>query len=202
MTLDKVSSILASYIARELSLNREKEEVIAYSIENMLLNILGPIVIIIIGIIFNVTFLVIMAALAGGFLRRLSGGAHLSNPFICIFSGAIAYGLIGIMAHQISSSVPIGFHAYIYIIALATSLIIVFLYAPVDSIAKPIHSPIFRKKLKLGSCLFIITLLLLVFFINTGVVLVPVALGVLFQSLTLLPFFNKEVDNYEKVDFS
>lgn len=76
MSYSRFSTSIAEYISDEIKLDHEKQLVIAYSIENLMLSIAGFILIILVGAIFGAALPAGITALSGGFLRRLSGGAH------------------------------------------------------------------------------------------------------------------------------
>jgi len=122
-------------------------------------------------------------------LRRLSGGAHFNAPLKCLVLGAVIYSLIGIIAaklvmYELTNQIMLSF-------ILLVSLLLVFILAPVDSAAKPIHSRGFRIILKSSSIGFVVLSLIFISVINNPLVSVSAVLGVFYQSITLLPVFNK-----------
>ena len=76
-------------------------------------------------------------------------------------------------------------------ILLISFLLVAFL-APVDSEAKPIHSSSLKFKLKISSMVFIIVSYLIIHFVDSPVLSVSAILGVSYQSITLLPIFNRK----------
>lgn len=189
MDLAEISQKIANKITLDLDYNEDNKEIVAYAIETGLLNILGISLIILLGLLFNALWSAVLAALFGGTLRRLSGGAHFNTPQKCLLFGAIAYSAVGLLAKKLAL---VGFTSFYFTtIVLLFSLILVFNLAPVDSEAKPIHSQSLRKKLKFSSVAFIIATFIAINTVNNSLFITSAALGIFSQSITLLPIFNK-----------
>lgn len=189
MSYSRFSTGIARGICRETKLGSEQEEIIAYAIENLMLGIGGFILVFIIGGLFHAVIPAFTAAVAGGLLRRFSGGAHSSTPQRCLVFGAITYGIVGVLAKYLS--VYLEGYKFILFTCLLVSLIVVSLYAPVDCKAKPIRSADLRRKLKVGSVFCVVMMLVIVSFVHSISVTTAIALGALYQSITLLPVFNQ-----------
>lgn len=189
MSYSKFSTLIAEYISHEVKLDEEKKIVIAYAIENLVLSVAGFLLIIFVGALFGAALPAAITAISGGLLRRLSGGAHAGTPMKCLIYSSLGYGLLAAAAYHLSKFIVIN-DIYL-IVALLFSLMVVASYAPVDCPAKRIISPILRKRLKAGSICFVLGVLVLVLVLDTAEIGVFLALGVLVQSITLFPFFNK-----------
>lgn len=189
MIYAKISQVISNVIAKELNYDEEKKEIIAYSIEYLILQILGFVPIIFLGYIFNVLAAALTAAIFGGVLRKFSGGAHFNSPNICLLFGAIVYTAIGKIAVEINK-MP-GFNFNFILILLIFSLLIVYRLAPVDSPAKPIHSKDFKRRLKLLSVVVVFISFILILIIDNQIFKISSALGIIYQTTTLLPLFNR-----------
>jgi len=188
--LSKISQSLSDIITKELDFDEEKKEVITYSIEYLFLQLFGFITIIIVAFFFGVIKTALIASVFGAVLRKFSGGAHFSSSIMCLSFGAFVYTAIGKIAVTINNFPNFNFN-YIFIF-LILSLVIVYRLAPVDSPAKPIHSQDFKNRLKLASLIFVILTIILIFLINSETFQISAALGVIYQTATLLPVFNKK----------
>lgn len=189
MLFSLISEKTALYISQEINLDEEKKEIVAYAIETMLLSVVGFILIVTVGALFGAAFPAAVAAISGGLLRKLSGGAHFNTPYKCLIFGAVVYGLLGFIV-----KVYIASHGYsigVNLLLLIFSLLVVCIFAPVDSEAKPIHSADLRKKLKVFSIIFILLIFTLTLIIENLVIVQALILGVVYQAITLLPVFNK-----------
>ena len=187
---EKISNKLTEVITNELDFNEDKREIIAYAIETALLFLLGSFLIILLGYAFNALLPTVFAAIIGGLLRRVSGGAHFNTPRKCLIFGSIIYSFIGVSAKKL---VDYDFtNKYILIFILLVSLFIVAFLAPVDSVAKPIHSSSLKVKLKTSAIVLVTVSIVFVSLTHNTLLSVSAVLGVVYQSLTLLPIFNKK----------
>ena len=187
---ENISNKLTEVITNELDYNEDKKEIIAYAIETTLLFVLGSFLIILLGYAFNALIQAVIAATFGGLLRRVSGGAHFKTPLKCLIIGSIIYSSIGVFAKKLLDYNLI--NQYILYLFLLVSFLLVAFLAPADSEAKPIHSSSLKFKLKISSMVFIIVSYLIIHFVDNPVLSVSAVLGVSYQSLTLLPIFNRK----------
>ena len=187
---ENISNKLTEVITNELDYNEDKKEIIVYAIETSLLFILGSFLIMLLGYALNALIPALVAAIFGGLLRRVSGGAHFNTPLRCLTMGSISYALIGVLTKKLVNY-DLTNQPILIIILLVSFLLIAFL-APVDSESKPIHSSSLKVKLKISSMLFVIVSFLIISFIDNKLVSVSAVLGVFYQSITLLPIFNRK----------
>lgn len=189
INLDEVSNNLADIITRDLDFDEEKKEVIIYAIETSLLTILGTLLLILFALIAGVLKGALIAAVFGVLLRRLSGGAHFNTPTKCLVFGAIVYSILGVLAQKLVEY-QLASDLFLWV-SLGLSLGIVSALAPVDSENKPIHSSKLKRTLhRLSVGFVLITIVISIISSNTPFN-VSMCLGVLYQSLTLLPIFNR-----------
>ena len=151
---ENISNRLTEVITNELNYSEDKKEIIAYAIETALLFILGLFLIMLLGYALNALMAAIYAAIFGGLLRRVSGGAHFNTPLRCLVFGSIIYSLIGVLATKLV--VYDLTNKYVLICVLFVSFFGVAFLAPVDSEAKPIHSNSLKVKLKISSMVLVI----------------------------------------------
>jgi accessory gene regulator B len=188
MNLSEISQRISDSLTQELECSEEKKEIVAYGIETALLTVLGFLAIVVLAFFLQAVVPAIIAALSGGLLRRLSGGAHFDTPFKCLTFGAVIYAFIGVAAKEV-----VKYELYSTTLALGIlllSLIITAILAPVDCEAKPIHSQTLRRNLKIASVSYIILTMAVIIFNNNIVVNTSAVLGVFYQTMTLLPVFN------------
>lgn len=186
---ENISHKLTNLITNELDYEETKKEIIAYSIETSLLAVMGWFFLVLIGYALNVLVPTVLAASFGSLLRKVSGGAHLNDPIRCMAFGTFMYCAIGLIANRL---VNYAYNPVYSVIILIVSLGLVSFLAPVDSESKPIHSQTLRIKLKVASMVFVLVTLLIVAFSNHNSLSISAALGIAYQSITLLPIFNKK----------
>ncbi|MEL7565029.1 MAG: accessory gene regulator AgrB [Dehalobacterium sp.] len=190
MSYSKISLNVAKYISHETECDNEKQQVIAYAVEGLLLTIGGFVLIVFVGAVFGAAFPAAVTAFAGGSLRRFSGGVHAETPLKCMLFSSLGYGLAASAGNYLSKLVVID-NTYL-ILTLVFCLLLVAYYAPVDCPAKPIHSTVLRKRLKIGSICFVVLIIALVIILDSASIKLALILGVFLQSLTLLPLFNNQ----------
>ncbi|GAB6152104.1 accessory gene regulator B family protein [Desulfosporosinus burensis] len=186
---ENISNKLTEVITNELNYNDDKKAIIAYAIETALLFVLGSFLLIFLGYSFNALMPTVIAAIFGGLLRRVSGGAHFNTPLKCLAFGSIVYSSIGVFAKKLVDYDLTNKHVLFF--ALFISFLLVVSLAPVDSESKPIHSSNFKYRLKIFSVLFLIVSFLVVAFTDNKLISVSAVIGVFYQSITLLPIFNR-----------
>ncbi|HBW35111.1 accessory gene regulator ArgB-like protein [Desulfosporosinus sp. BICA1-9] len=186
---ENISNKLTEVITNELNYNEDKKVIIAYAIETALLFVLGSFFLMILGYYFNALMPTVIAAIFGGLLRKVSGGAHFDSPVKCLAFGTIVYSSIGVFVKKyVEYDLT---NEYVLFFVLFISLLLVAFLAPVDSESKPIHSSSLKFKLKISSIVFVIISFIVISFVDNKLVSVSVVLGVVYQSLTLLPIFNR-----------
>ncbi|OLN28678.1 accessory gene regulator ArgB-like protein [Desulfosporosinus metallidurans] len=186
---ENISNKLTEVITDELDYSEDKKEIIAYAIETVILFLLGSLLIIVLGYMFNALMPAVFATVFGVSLRKVSGGAHFNTPLKCLAFGSIIYSIIGVLAKKL---VDFDFaNQYIMIFILVVSFLLVAFLAPVDSEAKPIHSSSLILKLKISSIAFVIVSFFVISFVDNKLLNVSAVLGVSYQSITLLPIFNR-----------
>jgi len=190
MSLSQISKRISDSITEELDYSEDKKAVVAYGIESVFLTIIGYCAIIFIAYLFNVLAPTAMAAIFGGLLRKVSGGAHFNTPFKCLAFGAVIYTLLGFVAKEIIRYNL--YNIYVNLVVLVFCLIIVAYLAPVDCKAKPINSQNLRRNLKIISIGFIVIALLVMLISHNQLINTGAVLGIGYQTMTLLPVFNKE----------
>jgi len=194
-SIEKLCKAIANKIALELNLDNDKREVIAYGAFAILHMLLSIILVIIFGALFNVLVEALIISLTISILRKYSGGVHASTPGICAAIGTIVCIGLALGAVIVSSMASLNLLLILGCIVFIWSYHIIYKFAPVDSLAKPIKKTEKRKRMKKGS-IFILSFYLIIEIINivvyvvTGnknfiVYLICIYLGVIWQVFTL-----------------
>jgi accessory gene regulator B len=136
INLSEISQRLSDTITEELNYSEDQKEIVAYGIESVFLTVLGFLAILFVAFFLNVLFPAAIAAIFGGLLRKVSGGAHFGTPFKCLVFGAVVYSLLGVIAKEIIRYDL--YSIYTVLMVLVFSLVLVRVYAPVDCESKPI----------------------------------------------------------------
>ncbi|NLI91582.1 MAG: accessory gene regulator B family protein [Peptococcaceae bacterium] len=190
MNLSEISQRLSDTITEELDYSDEKKEIVAFGLESLFLSIVGFFAILLVAFFFDALIPTAISAVFGGLLRKVSGGAHMNTPLKCLTFGAVIYSTLGVITQKLIQHNLYNFH--IAFILLFMSLLIVAFLAPVDCEAKPIISQKLKKNLKIISVGFVTFAIAVIFFCNNQLLNTSVVLGIGYQTLTLLPVFNKK----------
>ena len=162
--VEKLCKRLSSFISKELDLEKDKEAVVNYGIFSLIQIFISIGLVIVFGLIFGVLIEALIASFTGSLLRKSSGGVHADSPGKCTAIGTVMCVGIGLISKKIDISISL--MILIEICIFIWSYIIIFKYAPIDSLAKPIKKEEKRMKLKKAS-IVILTIYLIIITLNT-----------------------------------
>lgn len=161
--MENMCKDISGFIAEELGLNEEKKSVINYGLFAIIQILFSILLVIILGIIFNVLIEGLIILFTISCLRQSSGGVHASSPGICTFIGTVlSVGMGLVIKNSHITLIPV---LIIGCVIFIWSYYILYKLAPVDSIAKPIRKLETRKRLKKSSIL-ILTVYLVIAIVN------------------------------------
>lgn len=162
--VEKLCKRLSSFISKELDLEKDKEAVVNYGIFSLIQIFISIGLVIVFGLIFGVLIEALIASFTGSLLRKSSGGVHADSPGKCTAIGTVMCVGIGLISKKIDISISL--MILIEICIFIWSYIIIFKYAPIDSLAKPIKKEEKRMKLKKAS-IVILTIYLIIITLKT-----------------------------------
>ena len=162
--VEKLCKRLSSFISKELDLEKDKEAVVNYGIFSLIQIFISIGLVIVFGLIFGVLIEALIASFTGSLLRKSSGGVHADSPGKCTAIGTVMCVGIGLISKKIDISISL--MILIEICIFIWSYIIIFKYAPIDSLAKPIKKEEKGMKLKKAS-IVILTIYLIIITLNT-----------------------------------
>lgn len=189
----KLSEYISDAFLKSDSINTSQYENSIFGLEVIFISIFQMTGLILTGIVLNKLDMLIFFFLPFMILRTSAGGMHASSALKCFVYSVASFLIALLLEHAFNS-----FKYFIYI-NLFVSFILIFLYAPQDSINKPFkHNE--KQKFRRRSLLISIILITLIIFIyrfkqyhNFSTL---ASLGILFESVTLLPVLNR----HEKTD--
>ncbi|WP_297421316.1 accessory gene regulator ArgB-like protein [Clostridium sp.] len=163
-SVEKICEKISKNIAKELNFDDDKRDIVNYGIFAFIQTGICIAMVIIFGLIFNVTIEALIISFIISILRKSSGGVHASSPGRCAIIGTI----ICVGLAMISKKIYIDFFLNIFwgSIVFVWSYYIVYKLAPVDSIAKPIKTIEKKTRLKKNS-IKILTVYLIIVIINS-----------------------------------
>ncbi|MDD4780929.1 MAG: accessory gene regulator B family protein [Tissierellia bacterium] len=207
--VEKLSNFIASKISANLSIDSEREEVLAYGAFALIQTILSIIIIVIFGVIFDVLIEVLVISFSAAILRKFSGGVHATSPIRCALIGMFIFGVLAFLVKHFIINLDFIYLIVIMMIAFAFVLYIMFKYSPVGSVNKPLKNEKTRKNLKIKSIKFVLYLLILniilitTYFKTKNSFLLTISLcistGVVWQSITMVSLGHLIINILDKL---
>ncbi len=197
----------ASYLAVKTGQSRENEAVLAYVIEVLAINLVNTVILISLGLIFDVLTTIIACMITMALLRFTAGGAHSNNPWRCAVVTAFVFLSIALISSYLFPTNQL----YINITATFTIIFTVFSiirFAPVDSPSAPIISAVRRKRLRLMSLFVVAFLAAAVVFLQqfnliyTREIQVAIILCALWGSLNLTGIGHRVMALIDKINIT
>ncbi|MFA4886066.1 MAG: accessory gene regulator B family protein [Desulfotomaculaceae bacterium] len=160
-----ISKSLAGFLTEKASLTPEKEVVLTYAIEVLVINLGNILCTLILAALLGVLPGTLSCLITAFLFRHTAGGAHSRSPWRCAAVTITIFPAMALLAVFLAqfSAVFIG---VLSTLAVLTGLITVAVLAPVDSPSAPIISPVRRKKLKILSLVVLTLITATIFFIR------------------------------------
>lgn len=195
---DKISTICIKFVSKNLKKTEEELEKIKYGVEIILVNLIKLTVLFIIASILGITTYTLIAVISFASIRVFASGVHAESNLNCTTTNIILF--LG----NVYLSMNILLDKTMIIVSITLSLIIVFLYAPSDTEARPLVSKKLRKKLKFYSLLITFLLGIIALAYKNTIFANLIIFSVLEESLLITPIiyyiFNKTYNNYENIN--
>ncbi|WP_461207180.1 accessory gene regulator ArgB-like protein [Clostridium sp. DL1XJH146] len=194
--MENLTNNIAETISKELDLDNDRKEVIAYGVFAILQTLLSIGLTVIFSLLFGIFTETMILAFTISILRKYSGGVHSSSPGICaIVSTFVAVGLTSIICFIITPLINLKYVIFLAVLSFFWSYYIINKLAPVDSVAKPIKTRKKKEKMKKTSililcvCVVIIVINSFLFLLNNDIIFLNFSLcicgGFVWQSFTL-----------------
>lgn len=196
--LRKLSERIVGSAIRRNIISSKYEEIYVYKLERNLIELSNLLILFIGAYFLNLFIYSVLYIVAHGMIRRHTGGYHADTKLKC-FLMYVVYSYIGIRVALLLDD--FGFSTVAGTVIWIISFIIIYYYSPVGCPNKSFNSSHYlamRKKAFINLLLLsaISVTFLLVFDMSTEAAVITVAS--FFQTLTLLPFINKDEFLYKK----
>lgn len=175
---------IASYLAEKTGAPQEKQQVMAYALEVLGLNVVNLLGTLMLAWVLGV-LKVTLAIVAMAFIfRRTAGGGHSSSPYCCAVVTIIVFPGLALLARTLSFNAP-WTGAVLVPASITIGLLAVSLKAPVETLSAPIISPQRKKRLKKYSILvmMLITAILILLSFTNRIWAADVRLGLALATL-------------------
>ena len=175
--------------------DKEQQEEIKYGIESIYIAISKVVVILFISFILGLFKEAILFLLLFNVLRIAAFGLHASKSLYCWISSSISFLLIPYLCKTFE------FPILFYIISSIISLISFVLFAPADTIKRPLINAKKRKIYKVLSIIFSIIYIILIFTINNLLIKNMLYFSLLLETVLIIPItykiFKLPYNNYK-----
>lgn len=180
---------IALWFKKQLDLDEEKTEVVAYALTSLFLVIIDLTLILVVCGFLGVIQEGLIAALTGAVLRSVTGGAHLSSPWRCAILSALLpafFGYLGKFAGPLLTSEILVVFLFFTLI---WGVFIVNRYAPAEVKARPIRPEKRGFYRKAGILLVLFWAIPAFFFLSTNrpAFFLAGSCGLWWQTITLTP---------------
>ncbi len=192
MSIHELSVKCAAYLAREVDADRIRENRMAFGLELLLGEIIKLLLVITLSYLLGILPEVLTITLTAGFLRLASGGEHCSAYYRCLVGGIACFMLLGGAAHILN---PLISKAALWLTVCTGTLVsalILWKYAPGDTVNKPINTTEEKQLFKKWSFIilgaYLIIMVLMMQSPAARLLVLPMIIGILEQSFTVTPW--------------
>ncbi len=165
--------------------NNDQLDEIRYGLEGIYMTLTKVTVILLISLIIGLFKETILFLLIFNILRANAFGLHASKSIWCWLSSSISFLLIPFICQTFK------FPILFYIIASSISLIIFILYAPSDTVKRPLINKKKRIKYKFFSIFLALIYIVLIFIINDYLIKNLLTFALILESILILPITYK-----------
>ncbi len=175
--------------------DNEQIERIKYGLESIYLSITKLIVILLISVLLNIFKETIIVLLLFNLLRTTGFGIHASKSWMCWISSVPTFIGIPLLCKYIN--IPL----YILITIACLSLLAFILFAPADTIKRPLIRKKKRIMYKIATIIIGIVYLILIIFLDNMFIKNALSLSMLIEAILICPLtyklFNMPFNNYK-----
>lgn len=125
-------------LAKELNLDEENKEVVAYGLNAVTSTAGGYLLIIVFSSILGVLGSALTAAITYSAFRSYMGGAHSHSQRNCITITGVTFPLLGVLVGLIANTMPAKYLPIMVLCAVVMAIASIYRYAPADTPQKPI----------------------------------------------------------------
>lgn len=195
MVKDFIVNGSINLIKGENKYNSTELEEIRYGIESLYLALSKVIVILTISAILGLFKISIIFLIMFNILRAFAFGLHASKSIWCWISSSISFICIPAICNLFN------FHILFFIISSIICLISFMLFAPADTIKRPLINANKRKKYKIISVFLAIIYIIFIFIINNSLIKNMLMFALILETILILPItyklFKLPYNNYK-----
>ena len=180
--------------------SKEEIETIMYGVETIYITVTKTIIIFSIAGILGIFKELLFLLIAFNIMRIPAFGLHASNGTICLIFSSLLFIISTILCKYVE--LPI----YLVLILYILMLINIILYAPADTVKRPLINQKKRKRYKIISIIFTLLFFILSMNIKDNLVVNSLTFGVLIECILINPLtykmFKMPYKNYKNYDLN
>ena len=180
--------------------SKEEIETIMYGVETIYITITKTIIIFSLAAVLGLFKELLFLLIAFNIMRIPAFGLHASNGTICLIFSSLLFIISTILCKYLN--IPVSVSIIIYILM----FINIVLYAPADTVKRPLINAKKRKRYKIISIIFTLIYFLLSLFIKDNLITNSLTFGLLIECILINPItykvFNMPYKNYISYDLS
>ena len=180
--------------------SKEEIETIMYGVETIYITVTKTIVIFTLAAFLGLFKELLFLLIAFNIMRIPAFGLHASNGTICLIFSSLLFIISTFLCKHVE--MPI----YILISLYVIMLINIILYAPADTVKRPLINTKKRKRYKIISIIFSLIYFILALFIKNNLIINSLTFGLLIECILINPItykvFNMPYKNYKTYDLN
>lgn len=180
--------------------SKEEIETIMYGVETIYITITKTIIIFSLAAIMGLFKELLFLLIAFNIIRIPAFGLHASNGTICLIFSSLLFIISTFLCKYVE--IPI----YILVILYILMFINIILYAPADTVKRPLINAKKRRRYKIVSIIFILIYFILTIIIKNNLVINSLTFGLLIECILINPItykiFKMPYKNYMTYDLS
>jgi len=177
--------------------SEEDIEKIKYGLEGLYLTITKLTIILLLAILFGIIKELILTLIFFNIIRYPAFGVHADKSSICLISSIILILGSTLLLSQID------INPYIKIVTVIFSFFNYLLFAPADTIKRPLTNAKKRKYRKIASCIIALIYIVLIFTTDIKIISNAILAGLLIEAIMINPItyklLNMPFNNYKKL---
>ncbi|MDR3596036.1 accessory gene regulator B family protein [Clostridium sp.] len=193
---ERIAFKLANKISNEAEIDELKFKKMKYGLEVLIINLSKIVLILVIAEILGIFKETLFIMLSFSFIRCYAFGMHAKSSTSCTVTTSICF-FTGVYISKILAIT----NDKVLLMLFGTALLL-YLYAPADTEARPLVGRNLRKRLKIKALLSAGILMILALCINNSALKFCISYGVLCESITITPIiyklFGRRYKNYER----
>ncbi len=195
-----LKSIRSSIKKQYPNFSNEKLDEVMYGVEGIYLTITKTIIIFCIALIFGIFKELLCLLIAFNFIRLFSFGMHANNSITCLIFSTIIFIGGTFLCKYVSLDTITLYILYFIILAIIT------IYAPCDTVKRPLIKKKKRIKFKILSIIVVLIYFTISLFIKNNLIINSLVFGLIIECILILPItykaFKMPYKNYTNYDLN